>query len=66
LGRQEWLKGVNRHPGQEHGWVLFCVFRDIMARIDWLGDMGTGFGKAVLGIALNFGVYFDAWMRWQG
>ena len=28
-----------------------------MARIDWLGDMGTGFGKAVLGIALNFGVF---------
>ena len=29
-----------------------------MARTDWLGDMGTGFGKAVLGIALNFGVFF--------
>ena len=43
--------------GQEHGWVLFCVFRGTMARIDWLGDMGTGFGKAVPGIALNKGVF---------
>ena len=33
------------------------VFKGIMARTDWLGDMGTGFGKAVLGIALNFGVF---------
>ena len=38
--------------------MLFCVFRGTMARTDWLGDMGTGFGKAVLGIALNFGVFF--------
>ena len=38
--------------------MLFCVFRGTMARTDWLGDTGTGFGKAVLGIALNFGVFF--------
>ena len=46
--------------------MLFCVFRDIMARIDWLGDMGTGFGKAVLGIALNFGVFFASCPGWRG
>ena len=37
-----------------------------MARIDWLGDTEAGFGKAVLGVSLNFGVYFEAWMGWQG
>ena len=42
------------------------VFRGIMARTDWLGGVETGFGKAVLGVTLNFGVYFEAWMGWQG
>jgi hypothetical protein len=37
-----------------------------MARIDWLGDMGTGFGKAVLGVALDFGMFFASCPRWQG
>lgn len=30
-----------------------------MARIDWLRDVGAGFGQAVLAIALEFGVFFD-------
>ena len=46
--------------------MLFCVFRGTMARTDWLGDTGTGFGKAVLGIALNFGVFFASCPGWQG
>lgn len=37
-----------------------------MARTGWLGGVETGFGKAVLGVTLNFGVYFEAWMGWQG
>lgn len=46
--------------------MFFCVFRGTMARTDWLGDTGTGFGKAVLGIALNFGVFFASCPGWQG
>ena len=34
------------------------VFRGIMARTDWLGGVETGFGKAVLGVTLNFEVFF--------
>ena len=35
-----------------------------MARIDWLRDVGAGFGQAVLAIALEFGAFFDEkwWM----
>ena len=71
LIRIDWLEAVCSRSRQEgmgrsiFG-CFFCVFRDIMARIDWLGDMGTGFGKAVLGIALNFGVFFASCPGWQG
>ena len=37
-----------------------------MARMDLLGDMGTGFGKAVLDVTLNFGVFFASCPGWQG
>ena len=41
---------------------VLCVV--MMVRIDWLRDVGTGFGQPVLAIALEFGVLFDEkwWM----
>ena len=37
-----------------------------MARIDWLGGTETGLGKVVLGVTLNFGVFFASCPGWQG
>ena len=34
------------------------VFKGIMARIDWLRDVGAGFGQAVLAVALEIWVIF--------
>jgi hypothetical protein len=35
----------------------------MMVRIDWLRDVGTGFGQAVLAIALEIWVIFDGKRR---
>jgi hypothetical protein len=34
-----------------------------MAKIDWLRDVGTGFGQAVLAIALEIWAIFDGKRR---
>ena len=35
----------------------------MMGRIDWLRDVGAGFGKAVLAITLEICVFFDGKRR---
>ena len=69
LIRIDWLGAVCSRSRQEGmGRSIFgCfsfVFKGIMARIDWLRDVGAGFGQAVLAVALEFGVFFDEkwWM----
>ena len=69
--RIDWLGTVCSRSRQEGlGRSIFgrfsFVFKGIMARTDWLGDMGTGFGKAVLGVALDFGMFFASCPGWQG
>ena len=71
LRRIGWLGAVCSRPRQEglDRSTLECfsfVLGGMMARIDWLGDTETGFGKAVLGVTLNFGAFFTYCQGWKG